>query len=329
MIDYELFLEGTDLLEVVEFYSLFNEEAVTEASIAGMKITKENLEDEKFVKELISKIRSNPHKFRTNINGLLAIVGLISLITIVLAPIGILLLVITSMIKSGDQINEKTLKTLDDCFVKTIDKLKKKSEKTKDDTKKKELESIIKRLEENQEFIYNASEEERIRKLVDMSNYKNYGIKVGNGYLPAEISGYLIAPKGKLYQFCKTTTVNDIKEDLKVERNIIRYIEQLYMSNIKTRSDLLKYIKNRNTYNGNTLAIDEYSSRVKKYLGNKTLSTIIDMEENVVVYSHEDDCCYIWWAEEDDNIVKVTIEELLKASKIAYEDLVKIISSVK
>ena len=94
---YNLFLEECDLLESVELANLLNEEVITEASIAGMKITKENLQDEKFVRELTKKIKNykydknNKNEVKKFVDTLLVIIMFISAITIVLLPITFLL----------------------------------------------------------------------------------------------------------------------------------------------------------------------------------------------------------------------------------------------
>ena len=338
MNEFGLFLENGDLLEEVELsLEIEDDGIINEATFAGMKVTKENLQDEEFVKELTKKIRSEKHKLRDNIIGVIGILGMISFITIIGAPIGLLLIALTTVIKNGDQINEKHLKQLDDTYEKTIEKLKKKESKTKDKDEKDELNKVIKQLEETRKFIYNQYEEEQIKKLVDSSKYSDRGIKIGSGQLGCEVADLLKMKKGKLYEYSKSTNVNDIKQEFKLNKDkVFTRIEQLYMNGIKSKNDLLNYfIKNKTEkHKAIDFGVDPddpvgYGDTVNKYLQNKTLSIIIDLHDNFVLYCYDDDCCYIWFAEENDNITKVSINDLLKASKQSYEDLVKIVNYVK
>ena len=147
---FNLFLEDGDLLEAVEIMNLLNEEVIIETTIAGMKVDKEKLEDEKYVKELIKKIKEenknqNPKSARNKISGLLALISMISMITIVGIPIGALLLVISFVIMEKDH-TDKDLEKLDDCIEKTIKKLKQRMKVSKN---KDEYNEIINKLEDN------------------------------------------------------------------------------------------------------------------------------------------------------------------------------------
>lgn len=335
MKNYELglFLEDVDLLDLLEFSSLQNDEVINEVTIIGMKITKENLEDENFVKNLIKEIRNNKHKLRDNINAILVIAGIISVVTIITAPIGFLLIALSSVIKDSDKINDKDLKKLDDTFEKTITKFNKKLNKVKNEKDKKELKEIIEKLESNREFIYNRAEEERIRKLINLSKYDEYyNIKVGSTTLSCEITHILSSKPGKLYEYCKDTTLNDIKSEFKLYKdNVFRRLEHLTVNGIKSRADLINYLKDKRKHDANHMEINEYGDKVIKYLKDKTVSIIIELDDdgNNILYCYEDDCCYIWYGSEDNEIYKVSINDLLQASKTSYEDLLKLVSAVK
>lgn len=112
-----------DLLEMSNIMELFPQEVVNEMSIAGMKITKENLQDEDFVKELVKKIKrqkeKEPGKIINNIALVMSLISLISMLTIVGIPIGLLLLLLSSeLLSANTKTNEKDLSKLDDCMQK-------------------------------------------------------------------------------------------------------------------------------------------------------------------------------------------------------------------
>lgn len=337
---FNLFLEDGDLLEAVELESqLLQEEVITEASLYGMRITKKNLEDEEFVKELVNKIKSNEHKLRNNIGSILMIIGFISIITIVCIPIGVLLLIITDKIKSGYDIQEKELKKVDDCFEKTINKFKQKLNKTKDEKEKKQLENMINKLENNREHIYErkakAEIQERLKKVVDFSKYGDFGIKVGS----SEIICYFDDVAGDPISYSKKyNNENEIKSEfiLKSLKLPFNKIEQFYVNGIKSQDDLIKLIKSKGKiYNGVDLmggenSYDSYGPTVIKYLKDKQVTEILsDVHDTCILYSFDDKCCYNWIGEETDEITKISVKDFLQASKTAYEDLVKMYKEFK
>lgn len=334
---HNLFLEDTDLLDIVEINLLLQEEVITEASIAGMKITKENLEDEKFVKELIKKIKENKHSLRTNTSMLLMIVGIISVLTIVAAPIGILLIAISNSIKTAHDIQEKDLKKLDDCFDKTINKLNNKLSKTKEESKKEELRKVIKDLENNRERIYErkakAEIQEKLKKVVNLSKYGNHGIKVGSTEIICQLDDIAGDPVAYAKKY---NSEEEIKSEFKSSKLPFDKIEQFYANGIKTNADLVKIIKSKGKlHNGIDLmggekSYDSYGPTVIKYLKDKQIAVILtDVHDTTILYSYDDDCCYDWIAEEDNEITKISIKDFLQASKTAYEDLVKIYKEFK
>ncbi len=328
-----MFLEDMDLLEAVDLNILIREEVVNEASIAGLKVTKEKLQDEDFVKDLVKKIRDNDHKTYRDFTMLLLIVGVISTLTVVGAPIGILLIVIASKLKSSNELNEKDLKKLDDCFEKTIDKLRTKLSKTKDESKKKELKDVIKQLENNRERIYEKKEkaeiEERFKKLIDHSKYTDNGIKVGNTQVVCQF-----IDMGCPVEYAeKHKSVDNLKSEFKMNKLPFNKIEQFYANGIKTQDDLENLIKSKGKlYDGYELMgrDDSYGPTVTKYLKNKQVCVILtDVHDTTIVYSSDDKCCYDWIAEETNEITKISVKEFLQASKTAYEDLAKIIKEFK
>ena len=341
---YDFLLENSiDLLEFVEMNKSQNKYTITEASISGMKITKENLEDEEFVKELVKKIREDKHSSRTNVSMLLFVVGMISTLTIVAAPIGILLLVIASSIKTAHDIREKDLKKLDDCFEKTINKLNNKLKKTKEESKKDELLKVIKDLENNRERIYerkaNAEIQERLKKIVDLSKYGDRGIKVGSTEiicrLPQDWADIDITRDPVSYAK-KYNSEEDLKSNFtKSSKLPFDNLEQFYASGIKTHADFMKLIKSKGeSFNGIDLiggdSYDSYGPTVTKILKNKQVVVILsDVHDTTILYSYDDDCCYDWLIEETDDITKISVNDFLKASKTAYEDLVKIYKEFK
>ena len=332
MINYDLFLEDGDLLDIVEIQkSLIIQDVVNEATIAGMKITKENLEDEKFVKELIKKIKSQKYDTRDKINMLMMVIGFISVISIVLLPVGLLLLAISSVIKTSSEVNEKDLKKLDECFEKTINKLEKQRSKAKNQD---EYDSLIQKLKNNRKNIYNNEKKDESKQkfwsIVNKSKYVENGIKLGKTHLFCEVLDleHIFSVEKDEYD----DIVSDIEANLKVNKNDdFTQIEHLYANNVKSHSDLIKYLKNKQIYdqtNGkDDLAVNEYGPGVQKYLKNKKISIVIDLHDNFILYSHDDDCCYLWYAESNDDIEKISTQELLNASKIAYEDLYKVLKA--
>lgn len=333
--DNNLFLlDDQDLLESVQMsIALLEEETIQEASIAGLKVTKEKLQDEDFVKDLVKKIKDNDHKTYRDFTMLLLIVGVISTLTVVAAPIGILLIVIFSKLKSANDLNEKDLEKLDTCFEKTIDKLRTKLSKTKDESKKKELKDVIKQLENNRERIYERKEraeiEERFKKLIDHSKYTGNGIKVGS----TEVVCQFVDIECPVKFAEKYDSVADLKSELKQTKLPFDKIEQFYANGIKTQDDLEKLIKSKGKLvDGFDLMghDDSYGSTVTKYLKNKQVIVILsDVHDTTIVYSDDDKCCYDWIAEETNEITKISVKDFLHASKTTYEDLAKIIKEFK
>lgn len=330
-----LFLEDGDLLEATELECTL-EEVLTEASLYGMKITKENLEDEEFVKELVNKIKSNKHTTRSNVSMWLMIIGLISVVTIVGAPIGLLLIAITKVIKSGYEIQEKELKKVDDCFEKTINKLKQKMNKSKDKDEIEKLKDIIKKLEDNREHIYERKAKEaiqqRLKKVIDFSKYGNHGIKVGSTEIISHIGDIDPMNFAKKYNNEK-----EIKSEFTKSTKLpFNKIEEFYANGIKSRDDLIKLIKSKGkAYNGTDFMGGEktyksYGPTVIKYLKDKQVVELLsDVHDTCILYSFDDDCCYDWVGEESDVITKISVKDFLQASKTAYEDLVKIYKEFK
>lgn len=330
-----LFLDDIDLLEAVDMSILLQEEVINEATIASMKVTKEKLEDEDYVKELVKKIKENKHDLRNNTIKTMFIVGVISTLTIVGAPIGILLMVIASNIKSGNEINQKDLEKLDDCFEKTIDKLKNKLNKTKDESKRKELSRVIEQLEENRERIYErkakAEIDERLKKVVDFSKYGDHGIKVGK----SEIICVFTDGEEDPVKYANTfNSEKEIQDKFKTNKFPFDKIEQFYANGIKIEADLIKLINSKGKP-GNGFQLmgnsdDSYGPTVTKYLKDKQVEVILtDVHDTCIIYSLDDKCCYDWVGEETDVITKISVNDFLKASKTAYEDLVKIYKEFK
>ena len=324
-------LDDIDLLEAIEFDLLMQEEdVITEASMYGMKINKENLEDEKFVKELVKKIREDEHILTKNIALTLFIIGAISSLTVVGLPIGILLLVIASKIKSPYELTEKDLKKLDNCFEKTINKLKNKLDKTKEESKKKELSDLIDKLENNRERIYErkakAEIDARIDKVVNFSKYGKFGIKVGGTEIICDYEDTISdIVKGKY------KSEEEIKASFKATKLPFNRIEQFYANGIKSHNDFIKLVKEKGkaangiSFMGGKGYEDSYGKTVIKCLKDKQIVDILsDVHDTTILYSYDDDCCYDWIAEEDNNITKLSVNEFLQASKSVYEDYIKV-----
>lgn len=322
MIDYKFFLEDGDLLEQVELYEMLNQDIITEMKLAGVKITKEKLQDEEFVKELTNKIRNNRHIIRDGISMIMELIGFISMISVVGAPIGLLLLAISNMIKSGYDINQQDLKKLDKCFDKTISKLKSKLSKTKNEDEKDELKDIIKKLEENKKSISDNSS--KIEKIIDMSNYDDEdNLKIGNTSLYTNVSFLLT-----MSDWAIPKQLDKIKNDLKPRSNIKIFndIEDLAINGITTEKELLKFVDNETSKTNFDNQLKDYGPSVTKSLKGKNFYVLIDTPHDTeILYCYDDNCCYIWVYDADDIIHKVSNSEVLKKSKIAYDDIIKII----
>lgn len=180
------------------------------------------------------------------------------------------------------------------------------------------------------EGFFNNNDVSAIRNAIDKSNYdKNNYIKIGSGSVECKMTEILSMNDHKLYNYCNNTSITDIKNDFKKSNQrkgfrCFTEIEQLEMNGINNRSTLMKYLKDQDQYR---VELDDYSSKVQNYLKDKTLIAIIifNSEGDTILYCKEDDCCYVWIGSEEDNIEKVTIQQVLQASKFAYNDLLKII----
>ena len=329
-------LEEMDLLEYVGLNSNEDsDELLNEASLFGMKIDKNNLEDEEYVKELISKAKDIGKK-RENLYTTLMGIGLISMLTIIGIPVGLLLIILTNIcLTSGWKLEEKHLKEIDDCINKTIDKLERKKSKSKDNDEKEKIDDIIKKLKDNQENIYNKNKVQAITNLIDMSKYEDFCIKVGNEEIPCEV-GRLIEFYGgsrRLLDKIKNVEEKGLEYIRRPSKSSFSYIESLSANNINTKSDLLKFMngnKNNTSYVHNILndEFNSYGSNVMKCLKNKKLYLVLSLEDSSVLYSYDDDCCYYWIEEDRDSIYKIETNKLLQASKTAYTDLMKLIDAV-
>ena len=327
---FELFLEDGDLLENVEMMRLIEkEDIITEASIAGMKITKENLQDEKYVKELINKIKNNKHPVRDLINMFLLVVGVISIVSIVAIPVGILIIVLADKIKSSNQINKNDLEKLDKNFDKVIKEFEKSLNKEKDVNKKKDLENIIDQLKHNKESIYNLEKAKQILDSIDRSKYnKNGDIKLGSISIDCIIGDILSYNDKSAFDAIKS--YSEDKSKLFKNNNTngsFEYIEQFAANGITSQSEFTKFINNKTLIKGTQFGMGDYDENSDVYkLRNKRFVVIFDdVHDQVILYSVEDKCCYYWVTDDYDYIKKISVQQLLEASKTAYNDLMKVI----
>lgn len=332
---YNLFLEEADLLEAVEIVNLLNEEVITETSIAGMRITKENLQDEKFVKELIKEIKNykvdkkDPSSVRKFFNGLFCIIMLISAMSIVLLPVVFLIGAITSRF-TAEAKSEKDLKKLDDCIDKTIKKLENQKSRSKE---KEKYDDAINRLKSNRELIYNRSKALSVINVVDNSKYDDRGcIKVGNISLATLAGGLSEKNVTWLDNHLKNLKkyINKWnKEDFSFSN--FGYIEQLAYYNIDNNKFLKLIDESSNKGNASSDMFDDweddYLNNKYKKLVNKTLTYVYTEEYHhitYILYCHEDKCCYAVNLDYE-SVDKITVQQLLQASKIAYNDMLKLI----
>lgn len=249
------------------------QEPVNEASIAGMKITKENLQDEKFVKELIKRINEKDIKssdLSLTISGL----GLISSLTIIGIPIGILLFTIAGVIsKQGSSKNN--LEKLENCIDETINKLNKEKSKITDASKIKEYDSVISKLQKSKKSLHDGEI------FIDMSNIdkskydKDGNIKINSKVsIRAIVSEYFTDNKNITFTKKEVQSFNDrlnklqkVKTDSCLENNI----ELFAMHKINNNYDLLKYINNMKDTQNNTIQklLPDYGNNVNKLLKGK------------------------------------------------------------
>lgn len=337
---HNLFLEDGDLLESVEIMSLLNEEVITETTISGLKVTKENLQDEKFVKDLIKKIKDykvdkkDPNEVQKFFNLLFGILMIIMTMTIVLIPVVLLISVITLRIADHAHIkSQKELQKLDDCLEKTIKKLEKQKQKAKN---KEEYDDAIAKLKSNRELIYNRSKVLSVVDIIDSSKYDDIGrIKIGNTMIET-IVGDIVKNQNIAHldnKLKQLKSLIDTWDSNKFDIRSIYHIEQLAHHNIDNQK-FIKLIESNPAKGRGGELFDGWddgftNNEYRKYdkIVNKTLTHLYQTDSSqitYILYCHEDKCCYavnFGWLTLD----TITISQLLQASKQAYTDLEKLI----
>lgn len=325
------FDENMNLLEQMKInnlFSLYDQESINEASIAGMKITKENLQDEKFVRELMKKIDEKEEKSESTSKMVMAL-GIISSLTVIGIPIGLLLLMISgSIIKHGS--SKENLKKLEECIDTIIGKLNKQKSKEKNENKKNEYSSVIEKLQNTKKIIHEGEAFVSLSD-IDKSKYKDGNIKINNKCSVRSIAGDYLCEREPICFTAKEVKAfkKDIEDMKKVKTTscLSDNIELLAMNNITTKSDLLKYIDNMDDTHNSEIQriIKDYGDKSNRLLKGKNLAIVYQEQDYLaIIYSYDNDCCYYWPWDYSDIIEKISTSDFLKASKTAYEDLMKI-----
>lgn len=169
-----------------------------------------------------------------------------------------------------------------------------------------------------------------IKKTINESNYNDEGeIKVGAGSMYCLISFLLNTSDSHLFKNIELIKNRDLP-NIGKHNNSGEFsdIESLAKANINSEQTLLNFMeKYKPKRAGVVFAFDQYESNsVIKYLKDKNIHALIsDNHDKYIMYCYDDKCCYICNSEFDDKI-KISISQLLSASKIAYNDLMKVIS---
>lgn len=277
------------------------------------RVDKRKLADEEYVKKLIKDINNTPdeiYKKRTNVQVLLTIAWLSSMLTVVTIPIGFLLFAICEKInKVHTKDSEK--KNLIEAIDKYIEKLRKTD--NSDEAKK-----IIKKLEHNKKVIQMNGKNTSTNK---PSLFVNDYMKINGVYFPSLAAMYHNG----------NTSASTIKKYLEKWQQPVNnktlyfdsFIEEIIARGFNEQK-MIQYIKIHEG-DGNSIVKDIEKSSIKSVLQGKTLTTIVDIDSECIFYCSEDKCCYSLNLDHEDNFKKLSLIQVLQASYKGYDELEKIL----
>ena len=302
------------------FQDSFNESYIEEGML---RINKAKLSDENYVKELIRTINNTPeeeYKKRSNVEYYLCIAALISMVSVVGAPLGILMVEISEIIAKVNT-KDKEKQHMVDCIDKTIVKLKKLQKVSKDS---ENIEATIKKLEKNKKLIKGSG------KVAGSSNNSIYR----NGYMKISGSAYFLSLAANFYD--DGASVNEVKKCLdewdKPVKDLKNLYFETYLEEIIGRgfdyNQIMEYIK-LHEGNANYIIEDTEKASIKKRIVGKTLTTIIDCDSDCIIYCKEDNCCYKMNLEYEDEFIKLSLPQVLQASMKGHNELKNILKNNK
>lgn len=303
------------------FQDSFNESYIEEGML---RINKAKLSDENYVKELIKTINNTPekeYKKRSNIEYYLCIAALISMASVVGAPLGILMVEISEIIAKVNT-KDKEKQHMVDCIDKTIVKLKKLQKVSKDSEK---IEATIKKLEKNKKLIKGSG------KVAGSSNNNSI---YRNGYIKISGNAYFLSLAANFYD--DGASVNEVKKCLdewdKPVKDLKNLYFETYLEEIIGRgfgyNQIMEYIK-LHEGNANYIIEDTEKASIKKRIVGKTLTTIIDCDSDCIIYCKEDNCCYKMNLEYEDEFIKLSLPQVLQASMKGHNELKNILKNNK
>ena len=303
------------------FQDSFNESYIEEGML---RINKAKLSDENYVKELIRTINNTPeeeYKKRSNVEYYLWIAALISMVSVVGAPLGILMVEISEIIAKVNT-KDKEKQHMVDCIDKTIVKLKKLQKVSKDSEK---IEVTIKKLEKNKKLINGSG------KVAGSSNNNSI---YRNGYMKISGSAYFLSLAANFYD--DGASVNEVKKCLdewdKPVKDLKNLYFETYLEEIIGRgfgyNQIMEYIK-LHEGNANYIIEDTEKASIKKRIVGKTLTTIIDCDSDCIIYCKEDNCCYKMNLEYEDEFIKLSLPQVLQASMKGHNELKNILKNNK
>lgn len=302
------------------FQDSFNESYIEEGML---RINKAKLSDENYVKELIKTINNTPeeeYKKRSNVEYYLCIAALISMVSVVGAPLGILMVEISEIIAKVNT-KDKEKQHMVDCIDKTIVKLRKLQKVSKDSEK---IEATIKKLEKNKKLIKGSG------KVAGSSNNSIYR----NGYMKISGNAYFLSLAANFYD--DGASVNEVKKCLDEWNKPVKDLKNLYFETYLEEiigrgfgyNQIMEYIK-LHEGNANYIIEDTEKANIKKRIVGKTLTTIIDCDSDCIIYCKEDDCCYKMNLEYEDEFIKLSLPQVLQASMKGHNELKNILKNNK
>ena len=256
-------------------------ELVNEEKVFGVKIDKNKLNDEKYVKNLIKEINKESKKTRSILEQALIILSVVSILTIVGIPVGILLVFLTAeLAEIRYNIDTKDLKKIDDYLDKSIKKLYE-SYETANIKDRKKYEKIINQLENNRESIrtgINVSDDRKI---------ELYKKKESNPYKDI-INTYKIIDNRNIDK-----VINKNKQ--KIEKIVKDYFKSKKDTTIKfnySKNGLTVYIEEPSDGDVYLLLMElpKLSNKIKEYTTYySSLANVCLFNNNIITYYAADD----------------------------------------
>lgn len=274
-----------DLVKGATINESYNEaidlELVNEEKVFGVKIDKNKLNDEKYVKNLIKEINKESKKTRSILEQALIILSVVSILTIVGIPVGILLVFLTAKLAEiRYNIDTKDLKKIDDYLDKSIKKLYE-SYETASIKDRKKYEKIINQLENNRESIrtgINVSDDRKI---------ELYKKKESNPYKDI-INTYKIIDNRNIDK-----VINKNKQ--KIEKIVKDYFKSKKDTTIKfnySKNGLTVYIEEPGDGDEYLLlmGLPKLSNKIKEYTTHySSLANVCLFNNNIITYYAADD----------------------------------------